>query len=439
MTGFVPEEGDELLRRATDALRGAPIADAPAVDPTIALLEEVALLEDAEHELEFTTPSQRRSRMLPFARYSFAASLVFLCGVIAWTLSGDTAAVALTDVAEALGRIRTATCSTSYEKEGEPAITGKSYFSSGVGYRTESSRGMVMVFGEKEQKLLTMVPKRKVAFVASMKNAPQDGSRDGFSGRWLEDVRDRIRQSAEGGEGRLEELGLEEIDGKETVGYLVRVDRRELRVWADVQSGLPVRVEQTVGFGSDWARLVMSGFKYNTPLDRKLFRVRPPAGYTVQRQEMDASDPREEDLVALFRKFCEEHGANQFPRELSAGYIQNVLQRSAEQRLEEKFGKWKRDDAARKKAMRSKEFQEVMQTAQLVGRGMGFLQDALPPETEWHYAGRGARLGEPDRPVFWYRKPGDEEFRVIYADLTTGAAGWWAMRWFPEPSESSAE
>ncbi len=433
MTGFHPEEGDELLRRATEALRGAPIPDAPDAERVAALLEE------ADHEVELTTPSQRRSRMLPFARYSLAASLAFLCAVVLWTLSGDTAAVALTDIAEALERIRTATCSTSFEKEGEPAITGTSYYSSGVGYRTESSRGMVMVFGEKEQKMMTMVPKRKLAFVASMKNAPDDGSCDGFSGRWLDDVRDQIRQSLDSNDGQLEELGREEIDGRETVGYLVGVDQRELRVWADPESGLPVRVEQTVGFGEDRARLVMSGFEYNVPLDRKLFRVRPPAGYTVQRSEMDASVPGEEDLIALLRQYCDTQPEGLFPTELSFTYIQTALQEPVEARLEEKYGKWRRNETARKKVLRSKEFQETIRIAQLVGRGVGFLQGEQAAGAEWHYAGRGVRLDTPDRPVFWYRSPGEENFRVVYADLASGLATKREARGFPEASESSED
>jgi len=38
--------------------------------------------------------------------------------------------------------------------------------------------------------------------------------------------------------------------------------------------------------------------------------------------------------------------------------------------------------------------------------------------SEVHYAGANARLGERDRPIFWYKPIGSEAYRVIYADLS---------------------
>jgi hypothetical protein len=43
---------------------------------------------------------------------------------------------------------------------------------------------------------------------------------------------------------------------------------------------------------------------------------------------------------------------------------------------------------------------------------------ALPPEADAHYAGKGVKLGEADKPIFWYRPKDSKKYRVIYADLT---------------------
>ena len=36
---------------------------------------------------------------------------------------------------------------------------------------------------------------------------------------------------------------------------------------------------------------------------------------------------------------------------------------------------------------------------------------------EWHYAGKGVKLGDADKAIFWYRPEGSGTYRVIYGDL----------------------
>ena len=40
--------------------------------------------------------------------------------------------------------------------------------------------------------------------------------------------------------------------------------------------------------------------------------------------------------------------------------------------------------------------------------------------TDRTYAGRGVRLGDKDKPVFWYRPKESGPYRVIYGDLRAG-------------------
>ena len=44
------------------------------------------------------------------------------------------------------------------------------------------------------------------------------------------------------------------------------------------------------------------------------------------------------------------------------------------------------------------------------------------PTADAHYAGKGVKLGEPDRPIFWYKPEGAKTYRVIYADLSVKEA-----------------
>ena len=52
-----------------------------------------------------------------------------------------------------------------------------------------------------------------------------------------------------------------------------------------------------------------------------------------------------------------------------------------------------------------------------MGKGLMFLQN-LPPESDWHYDGKGVKPDTPDRAIFWYKPAESETYRVVYADLT---------------------
>jgi len=36
---------------------------------------------------------------------------------------------------------------------------------------------------------------------------------------------------------------------------------------------------------------------------------------------------------------------------------------------------------------------------------------------QWHYAGKGVKLGDSDTPIFWYQPKDSQTWRVIYGDL----------------------
>ena len=44
--------------------------------------------------------------------------------------------------------------------------------------------------------------------------------------------------------------------------------------------------------------------------------------------------------------------------------------------------------------------------------------DALSPEADAHYAGKGVSLGALHTPIFWYRPKDSTKYRVIYGDLS---------------------
>ena len=60
---------------------------------------------------------------------------------------------------------------------------------------------------------------------------------------------------------------------------------------------------------------------------------------------------------------------------------------------------------------------EQMQQIVKVSRGFQFAL-SLPPETDAHYAGADAKLGDATRAVFWYLPEKSKKYRVIYADFS---------------------
>jgi hypothetical protein len=44
--------------------------------------------------------------------------------------------------------------------------------------------------------------------------------------------------------------------------------------------------------------------------------------------------------------------------------------------------------------------------------------NALPGKSDWHYNGVGAKLGDSDTAIFWYKPKGADSYRAIYGDLT---------------------
>jgi outer membrane lipoprotein-sorting protein len=101
---------------------------------------------------------------------------------------------------------------------------------------------------------------------------------------------------------KREPLGEKEIDGRRVVGFHVDIRGVDMNLWGDPKTGQPVRVEMITGMGGNM-KSTMSDFVFNADMDESLFSVKPPAGYTIQHQKVDASPDMEKDLVEMFREY----------------------------------------------------------------------------------------------------------------------------------------
>jgi hypothetical protein len=286
---------------------------------------------------------------------------------------------------------------------------------------------MIQIFGK--SKAITLVPEKKFAVVLDLKKVPNEG----IAKNWLEDVRQQIRAAIDGPQNDVKTLGQRSIDGRAAVGFRLRVSERAMTVWADPETALPIRVESTSGFAQPKSQHVLTDFRFNVDIDESLFSLEPPAGYTVQKADMDASTPQEQDFIEMLRLYCAEQGSGLFPPTLAFDEIEKGITKGIHERIDAKFGDWS-DAKVREKVLQSDEYKSFMELGTKLARGFGFLQE-LPSDIDWRYAGKGVKLNTPERPIFWYRTPGREDYRVIYADLSVKVVEAAELHGFPEASD----
>ncbi|MEQ1829480.1 MAG: hypothetical protein ABL921_26180, partial [Pirellula sp.] len=126
-----------------------------------------------------------------------------------------------------------------------------------------------------------------------------------------------------------------------------------------------------------------------------------PAGYTVAGVNVDLSPPSESELITALR-MCSEVSNGEFPTGFDAFSI----------------GKYAATYIHKKgldieKGATGEQLQETIKIA----RGFQFIL-MLPKGADAHYAGAGAKHGDSERAILWFKPTGSEKYRVIYADLS---------------------
>ena len=75
-----------------------------------------------------------------------------------------------------------------------------------------------------------------------------------------------------------QKLGIQEIDGISAEGFLDAY--RDITIWADMETGLPVKIE--VVHARRNGKIVLADFDFETVLDESLFSTVPPGGYDLK-------------------------------------------------------------------------------------------------------------------------------------------------------------
>jgi hypothetical protein len=148
----------------------------------------------------------------------------------------------------------------------------------------------------------------------------------------------------------------------------------------------------------------MSNIVFDVELDETLFSLDIPEGYSVKTLRKDLSEPTEEDFIESFRIWAE-HMDGKFPSKMHRSAV-NEFMKYQQEKIKERGVEPSVED-----------IMQMQQTIVDMTHGFPFAE-ALPSDSDWHYAGADVRFGDAETAIFWYRPEGAETYRVIFGDLS---------------------
>ena len=199
---------------------------------------------------------------------------------------------------------------------------------------------------------------------------------------------------------KAEDRGIQTMDGRTTQCTYIPGMHNEIlfTVWKDVETGLPVRIEQNYRGRT----LIWTDFEFDVAFDPNLFAMNAPEGYTLTEVTYPAKvvQPSEAHLIEGLRFLAEFLGGN-FPKALEWPTIQQQTRAYIE------------ENNVEISPVQLKEMRVVIGPfLKYVGR-----LRSSPKSFDLHYVGDGVRLGESETVILWYRPEGTSLYRVVFGDL----------------------
>lgn len=299
-----PTPPDDLLARAEDALRRAPVPEGPSAELLARILGEA---NSASYLLGKQSPATIRLRW----RIRFAAAIVVTATIgLAASAWLSTPALALAEVARKLREAHGMSYVMTLDLPGAKRSVAMRFLFKEPGLlRCEAPGGRTILTDLREGKTLVIEPETKTALLISGIKPASGGDLESLgSDQWIAHLR-----SLAGEEG--EAAGDKTIGGIKARGFRVKVRGQDMIVWADPRTKLPLLIEVFTRIGDQLSRSALSDFTLDPELDDALFRLVPPPGYTLRTAtaSVPGGDP-EAAIVWLLRAYAEKSGGTFPPR-----------------------------------------------------------------------------------------------------------------------------
>ncbi len=228
-----------------------------------------------------------QSKNVTLARIAIAATVLLVLGTLAtWLVSfGAGQHVAFADVQEQVKKTGTMTCTLTILTNGQPPMITRVMGNTSNQMRAERPNGDTVILNPQQGRYLQLIAKEKKAIVKRAFPMPQN----------LYEKLRNIRQDA------VKKLPDQEIDGRKALGFVVHQNGRDMNVWVDPETHLPIRVETTwENLGGTKTQETLSDFVFDRQFDESHFDTTPPAGYTVESSVTERpSHPDEKALAPL--------------------------------------------------------------------------------------------------------------------------------------------
>ena len=322
-----------------------------------------------------------------------------LAGIFWLVSSGGKSAVAVDQVVDNMVNAKTAKFEMIVKVTGQPQQKFDAFYMAPSHFRQEIAGGMVNIADWEQGRMIGLNESTKQATLVKLVNLTEE-HKTGSQMNQFDMIRERLRQATENPETEVESLGEKRIDGRDLVGFRFPESVQPMTIWADPITHFPVRIESTM-VGPPQTEVVMSNYEFNVDLDESLFSMEIPDDYKVIEMEVDATPPTEADFIASLKMGCEMSGG-QFPDGFDAVAIGAYVGKAI---------------ASQSLAAADGPSPELLEKVAKLSRGFQFAM-TLPKTANAHYAGQNVKLGDSDRPIFWYKPEGPETYRVLYADLS---------------------
>jgi len=250
---------------------------------------------------------------------------------------------------------------------------------------------MTQIIDLENGKMLVLNDGDKTAVYVNIKGKLQKRSRG-----YIEFVRKVLMELKDSQ--KVESLGEQEIEGQKAIGFAGwgLIGDGEVKIWANLKTAVPIRVELRIG----QLFVVLKNFKFDEPIDDSQVSMDVPRGYTLQEGEVDFTKGTEQDFIESLRVWAKMLLDGRFPEAVGTKQYMTQMPLIGEKLAQSGISE-----------------EEAGKLGMTLPRGMFFLQ-MLETDGKYHYAGKGVKLGDADKAIFWYKPEGSETYRVIYGDLS---------------------
>jgi len=325
----------------------------------------------------------------PITKIAAAAVIIIAVLIGMNSFLGTGTSVAFADVVRPILNARTLVMDMLIGPEGRQVVIHDEVMGSRIRRTVSNLQGTDIIIDFEQMKMLALTHGEKTAVYVELEGL-------GNVQNYLELLQDIVVRMQNKEQFQVQDQGLQEIDGHDYIVFVAQSGNDIITIWADPETALPVRIKQK----TPNMQIICNNLQFDVDLDESRFSMEVPDGYVVQEAGLDFKKGTEEAFIETLRIWAEIIEDGQFPNSISLGAVMNIGP---------KFDKGlKRADLTD---------QQQLDVATRWGQGYVFIR-FFKGQGEWHYAGKGVKLGDGNTPIFWYQPKESKTWRVIYGDLT---------------------